>query len=102
MRLLIAFFQVAVLQQGVPQFGQILAGGLMVLVGLSLFVQGLQLALFPLGEDMAYSFVKKGNLWLLLLFAFTLGFGTTIAEPALGLIADAAQEAPARFDPNHD
>jgi hypothetical protein len=88
--LVIAFFQVVVLKQGVPQFGQILSGGLMVLIGLSLFVQGLQMALFPLGEEMAYSFVKKGNLWLLLLFAFTLGFGTTVAEPALIAIADEA------------
>ena len=86
----IGFFELVVLKQGVPQLGQILAGGLMVLVGLSLFVQGLQMALFPLGEGMAYSFVKKGNLWLLLLFAFTLGFGTTVAEPALIAIADEA------------
>ena len=74
------------------KFGQILAGGLMVLVGLSLFVQGLQMALFPLGEDMAYDFVRKGNLFLLLLFAFTLGFGTTVAEPALIAIAEEASE----------
>jgi hypothetical protein len=90
--LVIGFFQLVVLRQPVPQFGQILAGGLMVLMGLSLFVQGLQLALFPLGEEMAYSFVKKGNLWLLLLFAFTLGFGTTVAEPALIAIAEEASE----------
>jgi hypothetical protein len=89
--LVIGFFQIVVLQQPVPQFGQILAGGVMVLIGLSLFVQGLQLALFPLGEEMAYNFVRKGNLWLLLLFAFTLGFGTTVAEPAL--IAIAAEAA---------
>ena len=88
--LVIGFFQLIVLQQPVPQFGQILAGGLMVLIGLSLFVQGLQLALFPLGEEMAYNFVRKGNLWLLLLFAFTLGFGTTVAEPALIAIAGEA------------
>jgi hypothetical protein len=88
----IGFFQLVVLRQPVPQFGQILAGGLMVLAGLSLFVQGLQMALFPLGEEMAYSFVRKGNLWLLLLFAFTLGFGTTVAEPALIAIADEASE----------
>jgi hypothetical protein len=88
--LVIALFQIAVLGQGVPQLGKILAGGLMVLVGLTLFVQGLQMALFPLGEDMAYSFVRKGNLWLLLLFAFTLGFGTTVAEPALIAIAEEA------------
>jgi hypothetical protein len=88
--LVIGFFQLVVLNQGVPQFWQILSGGLMVLVGLSLFVLGLQMALFPLGEEMAYSFVRKGNLWLLLLFAFTLGFGTTVAEPALIAIADEA------------
>jgi len=88
--LVISFFQLLVLKQAVPQFGQILVGGLMVVVGLSLFVQGLQMALFPIGEEMAYSFVKKGNLWWLLLFSFTLGFGTTIAEPALIAIADEA------------
>ena len=88
--LVIAFFELVVLKQEVPNLGEILMGGLMVLVGLSFFVQGLQLALFPLGEEMAYSFVRKGNLWLLLLFAFTLGFGTTVAEPALIAIADEA------------
>jgi len=88
--LVIGFFELIVLQQGVPNFGEILAGGFMVLLGLSFFVQGLQMALFPLGEDMAYSFVRKGNLWLLLLFAFTLGFGTTVAEPALIAIAEEA------------
>jgi hypothetical protein len=90
--LVIAFFQLVVLQQPFPQLGQIVVGGLMVLLGLSLFVQGLQMALFPLGEDMAYSFVRKGNLWFLLLFAFTLGFGTTVAEPALIAIAEEAAE----------
>ena len=94
--LVISFFQLVVLQQPVPQLGQILAGGFMVLLGLTLFVQGLQLALFPLGEDMAYSFVRKGNLWFLLLFAFTLGFGTTVAEPALIAIAEEAAEIAAK------
>jgi len=88
--LVIAFFQLVVLRQAVPQFGQIIAGGLMVVVGLSLFVQGLQMALFPLGEEMAYRFVRKGSLGLLLLFAFTLGFGTTVAEPALIAISSEA------------
>jgi len=90
--LVIAFFQLVVLQQPFPQLGQMVMGGVMVLLGLSLFVQGLQMALFPLGEEMAYSFVRKGNLWFLLLFAFTLGFGTTVAEPALIAIAEEAAE----------
>jgi uncharacterized membrane protein (DUF2068 family) len=88
--LVIAFFQLIVLRQPIPQMGQMLTGTLLVLLGLALFVRGLQMALFPIGEEMAYNFVRKGNLWWLLVFAFTLGFGTTVAEPALIAIADEA------------
>ena len=88
--LVIAFFQLMVLKQPVPRMGQMLWGFLEVLVGLALFVRGLQMALFPIGEEMAYNFVRKGNLWWLLVFAFTLGFGTTVAEPALIAISQEA------------
>lgn len=88
--LVIAFFQLVVIQQPFPKLGQVLRGALLVLVGLALFVRGLQLALFPLGEEMAYRFVRKGSLWWLLIFAFALGFGTTVAEPALIAIANEA------------
>ena len=86
----IVFFQLLLLRQPIPNLGEILAGALMVLAGLALFVRGLQMALFPIGEEMAYNFVRRGNLWWLLLFAFTLGFGTTVAEPALIAISDEA------------
>jgi hypothetical protein len=88
--LVIAFFQLIVLRQPIPNMGQMLWGTLLVLAGLALFVRGLQMALFPIGEEMAHNFVRKGNLWWLLVFAFTLGFGTTVAEPALIAIADEA------------
>lgn len=88
--LVITFFQAVVLREPIPDLGTILAGALMVVAGLALFVRGLQMALFPLGEEMAYRFVRRGNLWLLLLFAFTLGFGTTVAEPALIAVAGEA------------
>jgi hypothetical protein len=88
--LVIAFFQLVVLQQPIPRMGQMLWGLMQVLLGLALFVRGLQMALFPIGEEMAYSFVRKGNLWWLLVFAFTLGFGTTVAEPALIAISEEA------------
>ena len=58
--------------------------------GLTLFVQGLNMGLFPIGETMAYAFASKGNIFWLLCFAFSLGFGTTIAEPALIAVADEA------------
>jgi hypothetical protein len=67
-----------------------------VVLGLTLFVQGLKLGLFPIGENMAWDFAAKGSLLWLLLFAFALGFGTTIAEPALIAVAEEAAEVAAR------
>lgn len=90
--LVISFFQLLILRQPIPNLGDIMAGALMVLIGLALFVRGLEMALFPIGEEMAYQFVLRGNLWWLLLFAFTLGFGTTVAEPALIAIANEAAD----------
>ncbi len=88
--LVIGFFQVVVLREPIPRLGEILVGAIMVMVGLALFVRGLQMALFPIGEEMAYNFVRRGSLWWLLAFAFMLGFGTAVAEPALIAIADEA------------
>ena len=81
--LVITFFQIFVLDQAIPDLGVILLGTLSILIGLTFFVSGLRLGLFPIGENLAHAFVKKGSLFWLFLFAFALGFGTTIAEPAL-------------------
>jgi hypothetical protein len=94
--LVIAFFQYLVLQQPLPNLGGLLIGLLLVLAGLALFVRGLDLGLFPLGESMAYAFARKGSLFWLLCFAFALGFGTTVAEPALIAIADEAATVAAK------
>jgi hypothetical protein len=83
----VAFFQLAVLRQPIPDLGEIAAGAGMVLLGLMFFVRGLEMALFPLGENMAYDFLRKGSVAWLLLFAFALGFGTAVAEPALMAVA---------------
>ncbi len=86
----IAFFQLVVLHQPIPNLADLLGGMLMVLVGLTLFVYGLKIGLFPIGESMAHDFASKGSLAWLLVFAFALGFGTTVAEPALIAVADEA------------
>jgi len=86
----IGFFQLAVLQQPIPNFGEIVLGVVFVVIGLTLFVQGLNMGLFPIGETMAYEFASKGSLFWLLSFAFALGFGTTVAEPALIAVAGEA------------
>ncbi len=89
--LVIAFFQIAVLQQPVPDFIGIIIGLLCVVAGLTFFIYGLEMGLFPIGESMAHAFARKGSVLWLLIFAFSLGFGTTVAEPAL--IAVAAEAA---------
>ncbi|MEJ2098330.1 MAG: DUF1538 domain-containing protein [Deltaproteobacteria bacterium] len=81
--LVIALFQVLVLHQPFPKLLSIFAGLGMVIVGLALFVVGLDIGLFPMGETLAEEFVRKRSLFWLLLFAFALGAGTTVAEPAL-------------------
>jgi len=93
--IVIAVFQLLVLRQPLPDVWGLLGGALLVVVGLTLFVQGLELGLFPIGESMAYAFARKGSVSWLLLFAFALGFGTTVAEPALIAVADEAAEVAA-------
>ncbi len=93
--IVIALFQLLVLRQPLPDVWGLLGGALLVVVGLTLFVQGLELGLFPIGESMAYAFARKGSVGWLLLFAFALGFGTTVAEPALIAVAAEAAEVAA-------
>jgi hypothetical protein len=84
-------FQVLIIQQPIADVMSLIIGVLFVVLGLALFVQGLEQSLFPIGETMAFAFARKGSLFWLLTFAFCLGFGTTVAEPAL--IAIAAEAA---------
>lgn len=93
--LVIGFFQLVVLRQPIPNLMELLVGGLLVVLGLTLFIRGLELGLFPIGESMAYAFAKKGSLFWLLIFSFALGFGTTVAEPALIAVADEAAKVAA-------
>jgi len=85
-------FQTLVLRQPFPNVAELLVGALFVVFGLMLFVQGLEMGLFPIGEAMAYAFAKKGSLAWLLVFGFLLGFSTTVAEPALIAIAGEAAD----------
>lgn len=88
--LVVLVFQLFVIQQALPNILQLLLGTFQVILGLAFFIQGLEKSLFPLGETMAHAFARKGSgLWLLI-FAFCLGFGTTVAEPALIAVSEEA------------
>jgi len=88
--IVILFFQLAIIQ-AVPEGWVSTAIGLGIVgVGLAIFLQGLEIGVFPVGEGLARDFAKHGNMKWVLFFGFLIGFGTTIAEPALAVIADKA------------
>ena len=90
--LVVAFFQLVVLGQPIPNLGNILTGTFLVILGLTFFIFGLEMGLFPLGESMAQAFARKGSIFWLVAFAFALGFGTTVAEPALIAVSEEASK----------
>jgi hypothetical protein len=106
--LLILFFQLVVLKQPIPHLKRVLVGGVYVVLGLTLFLVGLEKALFPIGNIMATQlsdarFVADSNgqiagwysYYWIYLFAAIIGFATTIAEPALIAVAFKANEVSA-------
>lgn len=94
--LVIVFFQLFVLGQAPENLIQTIIGLAFVVIGLTFFIFGLEQGLFPIGESMAYAFAAKGSSFWLLSFAFALGFGTTVAEPALIAVAEEASEVAAQ------
>lgn len=102
---LIVFFQIAVLKQPIPHLKRVILGGIFVVLGLALFLMGLEKALFPIGEIMANQLanpefigVSEGevphwsNYYWIYIFAAAIGFSTTIAEPSLIAVAIKAGE----------
>jgi hypothetical protein len=104
---LIVGFQYIILRQPIPHLGQVVVGFVCVLVGITLFLVGLEKALFPLGEIMAKQlsapeFVfgteivpQDPDWWAygwVYLFAALIGFATTIAEPSLIAVAYKANQ----------
>ena len=88
----VLFFQLAILQQ-VPENALSMAIGLLIVaVGVALFLQGLELSIFPVGKSLSNQFARRGSLPILLSFGFAIGFSAVVAEPALIAVAQQAQE----------
>lgn len=94
--IVITIFQVFVFRSPIDSLITMATGAVLVVAGLTFFIFGLRLALFPVGEGLAHSLAKKGSVFWLIVFAFLLGFGTAIAEPALIAIAAEAAEVASR------
>ena len=103
---ILVVFQLGVLRRGLPNIRGIAAGSVMVLLGLALFLIGLEQALFPIGETMARQLTEEAgalagavrweDYWLVYLFAAAIGFATTVAEPSLIAVALKAEEVSGR------
>ena len=95
-------FQAAVLRRKPANVWGIVTGSVMVLLGLALFLIGLDQALFPVGETMARQLTEEAksvagvvrweDYWLVYLFAAAIGFATTVAEPSLIAVGLKAEE----------
>ncbi len=108
--ILIVGFQLLVLRQPIPHLRRLIIGGVYVIIGLALFLAGLEKALFPLGKIMAAQLSDPAFLYgageivteadwksygWVYLFAAMIGFATTIAEPSLIAVAYKASEVSA-------
>ncbi len=110
----LVFFQAIAIRKQIPNVKKLLFGFLLVIIGLSLFILGLEQCVFPIGSEMAtqltnLNFITNGNaleieeikssgivapglyIWTYI-FAFLIGFSTTLAEPALIAVAIKARE----------
>ena len=91
--LVILIFQFAVIRKHVPRLPTVVFGFTLVIVGLYAFVVGLKMGLFPIGESMAEQLIAHDRIVWIYLFAFAIGFATTMAEPALIAVGNKAEQA---------
>lgn len=79
----IVIFQYFVIRKPLPNVSRVVFGFIFLILGLYGFIVGIKLGLFPIGESIAQNLVVMNNVFFIYLFAFLIGFGTTMAEPAL-------------------
>lgn len=88
----VVFFQLLILRQMPDNSLSMVFGLLIVAVGVALFLQGLELSIFPVGKSLSNQFAKRGSVPILLAFGFAIGFSAVVAEPALIAVAQQAQD----------
>lgn len=81
-------FQLVVLRQPLENWREIAVGLALTALGLVIFLKGLELGLTPLGEAASNALARRGSLVLVVLFGAALGYGATLAEPALRILAE--------------
>lgn len=85
-------FQYLIIKKPLPNISGVVFGFIFLVLGLYGFIVGIKLGLFPMGESIAGSLVEMNNVMYIYIFAFLIGFGTTMAEPALVAIIKQADK----------
>jgi hypothetical protein len=96
---IVAGFQALAIREVPDNLPSLLGGMAIVALGIAVFLQGLDLSVFPLGKSLAGQFTRRRALGALLAFGFCIGAAAVIAEPALIAVADQAEiVSGGRFD----
>ena len=93
--LYLIFFQILVLGTPILDAGIIGIGIVMVILGLTLFLEGLLLGIMPMGEEVGIQLPQKAKSRTILIVALFLGIAATFAEPALGVLKTAGSSVQA-------
>lgn len=85
-------FQLVILREPLRNWKEVSVGLVLTVVGLAIFLKGLEIGLTPLGESAAGALAQRGSLVLVVLFGLALGYGATLSEPALTILAERVEE----------
>lgn len=82
----LVLFQIVILRQNIDNGNSIMMGLMMVILGLMMFMEGLKVGLMPFGEMIGRKLPERSSLTVVMIVAFLLGIGVTLAEPAIGAL----------------
>ena len=95
---IVLFLGLTVAPLGALMIGKFIVGGILLIVGLTFFLLGVDIGIQPIGEQVGSALVKKRNLFLLLTVSFFIGFLVTIAEPDIQVFGDQIHNAISSVD----
>jgi hypothetical protein len=84
---ILLIFQLLILRQPLENWREITVGLVLTVIGLVIFLRGLEVGLTPLGEVASEALAQRRSLLLIVIFGIALGYGATLAEPALQILA---------------
>ena len=86
--IIVLLFHLTITPLGIPLFLKFILGSVLIILGLSFFLIGVDLAIAPLGSLTGSVITKTNKLWILILAGLVLGFFISIAEPGLIVLAN--------------